>query len=420
MTQKWDVVIIGAGLAGYVAANYLAKTDLSILIVEKRKHVGGRAKTNKMKQQYFNLGPHALYKKGKAMLLLEELGIKLSGKSPQLTGDLMENTMKHAAPLSPSGLFATSYLNWKQRLEWLLILMKVVRMDSEKLPDQTFQQWVKQNELSPKVSSLLYLLARLATYCHAPEVVSAKIMLSHLKTVMSGVLYINGGWQTIIDQLHNKAVISGIQLRTQTVVKQIASFAHRNDITLQLANNEEIITKNVICTTSPYELNQMLGKNQNSFFAQITPIKGATLDVALSELPNSKRLFALGITDPYYYAVHSHYAQLSANGNSTVLHVFKYHSPATHIDGKRVKNELEQFLERLQPGWKQYVITQRFLPNITVNQRLPKIGDEQKLQHAKKEIPGLYIAGDWASPDSILAEGAITSAQQAANEIINE
>ena len=46
MTQKWDVVIIGGGLAGYVAANYLAKTDLSILILEKGKKVGGRASTD--------------------------------------------------------------------------------------------------------------------------------------------------------------------------------------------------------------------------------------------------------------------------------------------------------------------------------------------------------------------------------------
>ncbi len=39
MTQKWDIV--GGGLAGYVAANYLTKTDLSILILGKGKMLAG-------------------------------------------------------------------------------------------------------------------------------------------------------------------------------------------------------------------------------------------------------------------------------------------------------------------------------------------------------------------------------------------
>lgn len=45
MNSKWDVVIVGAGLAGYVAANYLAKSNLKVLILEKAKKVGGRART---------------------------------------------------------------------------------------------------------------------------------------------------------------------------------------------------------------------------------------------------------------------------------------------------------------------------------------------------------------------------------------
>ena len=87
---------------------------------------------------------------------------------------------------------------------------------------------------------------------------------------------------------------------------------------------------------------------------------------------------------------------------------------------KRYKNELEQFLEKMQPGWQKYVITSRYIPQITVNQRLPQIGDEHKLHRSKTEIPGLYIAGDWASPHSILAEGAVSSGKQAAEEIIQK
>ena len=418
MTQKWDIVIVGGGLAGFVAANYLSKTNLSILIVEKGKHVGGRARTNKMAQQYLNLGPHALYKKGKAKSILEELGIHLTGNSPKLGGILIENNMEYAAPLAPFELFTTSLLTGKERIEWVSVLLKLLNTDPEKLSGLTFQQWVEQIAHSEKVESLLYVLGRLATYCHAPEMVSAKVIVSNMKNAMGGVLYLDGGWQTIIDQLHSKAILSGVEVKSHTLVKQMKP-VQQEHIKLVLSNDEEILAKYVICTTGPHELNEMLGETeQNNFFSKITPVRGATLDVVLTKLPNPKRLFAMGITDPLYFSVHSPYARLSDDPKNAVLHVFKYHHPNDTHDRASVKNELEQFLDQLQPGWQQYVITKRFIPNITVNQRLPQIGDEQKLQRSKTEIPGLYIAGDWASPDSILADGAVSSGKQAAAEII--
>lgn len=248
---------------------------------------------------------------------------------------------------------------------------------------------------------------------------SAKVVVANIKNAMGGVLYLDGGWQTIIDQLHNKAIISGAQVQTHTHVKQIDP-VQQDQFKLILSNDKEIHAKYVICTTGPHELNKMLHEKinlyQNSFFNQITAVRGATLDLSLTQLPNPRRLFAMGITEPLYYSVHSNYARLSDDTKSKVLHVFKYHHPDDHIDKTCLKNELEQFLDRLQPGWQQYVITR--IPNITVNQRLPQIGDEQKLQRSKTEIPGLYIAGDWASPDSILTDGAVSSGKQAAEEII--
>jgi phytoene dehydrogenase-like protein len=420
MIQKWDVVIVGGGLAGFVAANFLAKTDLSILILEKGKMVGGRARTNQIREQYFNLGPHALYKKGKAKSILEELDVELRGKSPNLGGILVEKNMEYTAPFTPLGLVTTSYLNWKERIIWARALMKVISINTEELAQQSFKQWVQKTVGSEKVQSLLYLLGRLSTYCHAPEKASAKLMISHVKIAMGGVLYLDGGWQTIIDQLHNKAVTLGVQIQSRTGVKQIEPVEH-DYFKLVLANNDEIHGKYVICTSGPHELNKMLGEKishpQREFFSQITTVRGATLDVALTQLPNPRQLFAMGITDPYYFSVHSNYARLSDDTKNSILHVFKYHHSDDHIDGNKIRIELEQFLERLQPGWQKHIITSRFIPQITVNQRLPQIGDEQKLSRFKTEIPGLYIAGDWASFDSILSAGAVNSGKQAAEEI---
>ena len=423
MNQKWDIVIIGGGLAGYVAANYLAKTKLSILLLEKENQSGGRAKTNVVKNHYFNFGPHALYKKGKATSILEELDIKLNGRSPKLNCCLMENNQKFSAPFTPLDFFSTQFLNGKERFEWATVLLKLISIDPETLTQCTFENWVKQSTQSEKIQSLLFLLSRLTTYCPTPERICAKVAVSQLQLVMKGVLYIDGGWQTIIDQLHNKAVVDGINIQTHRMVKEIHPL-ERENFQLILSNDEAINSRYVLSTVGPKELSQMIVKNEPSpqidTFNHIPSIQGASLDVALTHLPNPNLLFAMGITEPYYYSVHSHYAQLSKDKNSTVLHVFKYLNRDEHIATKLVKNELQNFLEKIQPGWKKHEITSRFIPKITVNQRLPQLEDEKRFLRSETDIQGLYIAGDWTSSDHILADAAVYTGKKAAEEIIQK
>ena len=45
--------------------------------------------------------------------------IILNGKSPRLGGILVENNMEYAAPFSPLGLFTTSPIHLKERIEWI-------------------------------------------------------------------------------------------------------------------------------------------------------------------------------------------------------------------------------------------------------------------------------------------------------------
>lgn len=424
MTKQWDVVIIGGGLAGLVAANFLAKSNLSVLVIEKGKSVGGRAKTDRISDQLFNIGPHALYKKGKAKQILEQLGVELHGKSPKLDGLLIDNETHYTAPFNPVGVFTTRYFNTKDRFHWLKALLTILKTKSDSLSHLTFSQWVERVSPSKAVQSVLLLLARLSTYCNAPDQVSAKIVVSQLKSVMSGVLYLDGGWQSMIEQLQNKAVLLGSEIRSHQTVKWIIPSKQVNTFEILLANGESISTKNILSTISPLELLKLLGEHvptaMKELFSKFTPVKGATFGVALTQLPDPAKLFALDLNDPLYFSVHSTYARLSENPKNVILHVFKYLQPDEQVDVKAVKLELEQFLERVQPGWKRYEITSRFIPHITVNERLPLLEDETRLESSKSAIPGLYLAGDWASPDSILSEAAVTSANQAALEIIQK
>src|ERR1700759_5126319 len=52
MKSKYDVVILGAGHNGLVAASYLGKAGLSVLLLEKNDYIGGATTSQKLFQDY--------------------------------------------------------------------------------------------------------------------------------------------------------------------------------------------------------------------------------------------------------------------------------------------------------------------------------------------------------------------------------
>ena len=56
MKDKYDVIIIGAGIGGLVTACNLAKNGLSVLVVEKNKYPGGCVSNIKHGDYLFDFG----------------------------------------------------------------------------------------------------------------------------------------------------------------------------------------------------------------------------------------------------------------------------------------------------------------------------------------------------------------------------
>jgi phytoene dehydrogenase-like protein len=128
----------------------------------------------------------------------------------------------------------------------------------------------------------------------------------------------------------------------------------------------------------------------------------------------------LGIDQPYYFSVHSSAATLAPEGVA-VVHVMKNlmrSEPAEHVE-----LELAQFVDRVQPGWREHILRRRFLPSMLVAPDLPQAGagglaGRPAVDAALAKIPGVFLAGDWVGEQGQLADAAAASAVAAAERAL--
>jgi hypothetical protein len=131
-------------------------------------------------------------------------------------------------------------------------------------------------------------------------------------------------------------------------------------------------------------------------------------------LPRPNATFAVGFDRPLYFSVHSRWARLAPEGHA-LIHVLRYQGAAP-TNASENERELEGLLDLLQPGWRDELVTRRFMPEITVSSALPSVAWEQSEGPRGPAVPGtggLFVAGDWVGPDGMLADRAIMSGKAA-------
>ena len=425
MTQMatTDVAVVGGGLAGLAAATYLGRTGRNVTLFEKSRTPGGRAATHVKDDFRFNIGPHALYRGAAGIKILQELGVKFSGGVPSASGGYaVDNGMKHALPGGFVSLVTTGVLRLPGKLETARLLSTLPKIDAGALQRMTVRQWLDTAIRQPDVRRLVQALIRVSTYANAPQRQSAGNAVEQLQTALkSNVLYVDGGWQTLVEGLRNAALAAGVRIVTGSRVEAIECDASVRG--LRLADGTVFRTGAVVIATSPADAAELVPADHGACVREwadtAIPIRAACLDVALSRLPRPRATFALGIDQPLYLSVHSAVAKLAPAGGATI-HVAKYLDPDVSPDAKFDERQLEGVLDLIQPGWREAVVDRRFLPSMTVYHALVTAaqgGTAGRPGPAVPNVANLYVVGDWVGPQGLLADASLASAKQAARLI---
>jgi len=418
-----DVVVVGGGLAGLAAAALLARAGRSVVLYEKASAVGGRALTQRKGDYLFNLGPHALYRAGHGMAVLRGLGVSISGGVPNAAGGFaIAGGVKHTLPGGFVSLLTTGLLRLAGKLETARLLGSVQKIDPRPIQHLSVGQWLTTTIQQPDVRGLVEALVRVSTYANDPQRQSAGAAVAQLQMALSSnVLYLNGGWQTLVDGLRQAAEAAGARIITGA---KVVGIEHDTVVRrVRLADGTLQGTSAVVLATPPANASALVdGGNEptlRQWAATLIPITAACLDVALSRMPQPKARFALGIDRPLYLSVHSAVAQLAPQGGA-LIHVAKYRPTDASNDPKGEERELEGLLDLVQPGWRDAVVERRFLPNMVVSNALVTAAAGGAVGRPGPTVPAirnLYVAGDWVGPEGMLADASLASARAVAEMI---
>jgi phytoene dehydrogenase-like protein len=426
--QPADVIVVGGGLAGLTVATLLARAGRMVTLFEKSRQLGGRGMTQVENGFHFNLGPHALYRRGAAAAILGELGIRFSGGVPGLAGNYaIRQGSLYSLPVNPLSILTTRFMSFKAKVEAVRRLASLMSLQTQSLQEITVQEWLQTNIRQPEVRQFFAAALRVSTYTNAPQRQSAGSALAQLQSALAGnVWYLDGGWQTLTDGLIQAAQTAGVKLVTGARVASVKRDEWGAVCGLRLAEGSWYTAPAVVVAAEPQMVCDLVEGGRETVLRrwaeEAIPVQVANLEVGLKGLPQPKRLIALGMDQPLYYSTHSAYAKLAPEGK-VLIHLAKYLDPDLETDPRADEQELEALLDLVQPGWRQEVIVRRFLPRLTASQALVTAAQGGQGGRPGPEVPGipsLYVVGDWVGPVGLLADAALASAKQAAELVLTK
>jgi phytoene dehydrogenase-like protein len=397
-----------------IAATRVAASGVPTVLLEKASSIGGRAATREKNAFLFNLGPHALYRHGVLRRTLQELGVEVSGALPPTNGGFVfRGGRRHTLPVGLTSLLTTGVLSLAAKFEFVRVQTLIKSVDAAAVQGETLASWLQSNVHHEEVRDLIRMLVRVSTFTNDPERQSAGAAIEQLRLALNGsVLYLNGGWQTIVDGLRRVALAAGTRIVTTSHAVALDRAERRVVDAVRLADGSSIPASAVIIAAGPEDVDALCGTR---FASQLTPVRVATLDLALRSLPQPKRLVAFGADVPTYFSVHSAVARLAPEG-AAMVHVSKYLRPDETAD-RRVEHELERLADEMQPGWQNVVEAKYFLPNLTVTHAevtAASGGVAGRPSPPLAAFDNVFIAGDWVGSRGQLSDGAAASAADAA------
>jgi phytoene dehydrogenase-like protein len=401
MRADWDVVVIGAGLAGLAAGATATRAGSTTLVLDAHLP-GGRARVTQKGGFVFNRGGHALYQGGAGWQVLRSLGIEPQGSSPPLGRyqALIGNEL-HLLPTSRDSLRRTTLLGRKDKEAFAALLARLPLLDAQQHAGASVAQWVAGAGFGSAAVAALNALVRLTTFASDMNTFGADAAVAQLQRAASGVLYLDGGWAQLVT-----ALAALCRVRTGIKVTGVVTDAGRVEVA---TSGGSLVARSVVIAAGRPAAAVRLLPDDPGWGDLGLEVTAACIDAGLRRVPEPG--YVLGVDAPVYAAVQSPPARQAPAGQAVVA-ATRYGATEARAD----RAVLEAHLARAGVR-EEDVVTSRFLARMVVAGAAPiaargGLGGRPAVDASG--LPGVYLAGDWVGPTGLLADAALASGQVAA------
>ncbi len=400
-----DVVVVGGGLAGLTAAAFAARSGARVTLIDGRT-AGGRARSAIRNDFTLNEGAHALYRRGAALASLGELGIDVSGAPPRPeTFRMVWDGEVVPMPAGPTALAASRMLSARSKVKlagWYANMRRI----AERCGDVSVAQWLDDQRAGDDLRRYVLATMRLGSYAAHPDLAAAPPMLRQMALGAQGVLYVDGGWQSIVDGLAAALAAFGVEIVDHEAVLSVAR--EQGAWVVSTSRRTVGAASVVLAAGGPAVAAALLGSDEAGWVERAGPVqRAAVLDIGGAP---AEHRFLLSADEPLYLSTHAPVARLAPDGQHLVT-VMRYLAADDDAPAAANRTALERHAARAGAAPAAERTVERFLaaPVVAWGSPVPGVVRPSGLELARDCV---YAAGDWLG-EHLLADASIGSGRAA-------
>lgn len=399
--ERTDVVVVGGGIAGLVAATDAARAGAAVILVEARTAGGGRARSDRVDGFTVNHGAHALYRAGAARAIVDDLGVPWAGRRPRVLGSGWLDDGRRVSMARPGRAGGPAGIR---------ALVRATRKgEPERHRSRTMAEWFAAQPEAAR--PMLWAAIRTATYQSDFHDADARAVLTQFQRAAKGVDYLHGGWQTLVDGLQQAADRAGVRRVTGKVSGVVAV---DDRWTVASAAGSIDAGAVVLAMGGPVDADRLLGGVSPSvarWASLARPVLASTLEVLLRSKPKPRRPAAYALDEPVYSVDAAATCSIAPRGGAVVHGLFYEPDQASDVVPRA---RLEAALDAWQPGWRAHVVDVIERKRMVVAHDRPRLAAAPDLPAAVvPDLDGVYLASDAVTAGGLLADAAASSGRVA-------